>query len=261
MSLNSKTVRVPIQGGIGMGHLLKPDPWLSDIISRLPDTESGLFLDIGVNIGQTLLKVKTSSKPLDYLGFEPVPACVAYVGELIKQNGFTGVTVVPAAIGEKLGVLEIEMDLERPTDAAATLVKGFQGGRLSATQPVCVLDAERVSGQVDERKVQLIKIDVEGGELDVLKALRATIEENRSPIVVEVLPHYGGENPERFARQREIESLIREWNYELFEILKSDTFRFKGIARTEEFGTHSDVNRSDYFLIPAERRELSTLWS
>ena len=43
------------------------------------------FIDVGVNVGQTLLKLKSISSEINYLGFEPNPNCVNYLKNLITN--------------------------------------------------------------------------------------------------------------------------------------------------------------------------------
>ena len=47
-----------------------------DILKIVLPIENKKFIDVGVNIGQTLLKLKSVSSEIDYIGFEPNPICV-----------------------------------------------------------------------------------------------------------------------------------------------------------------------------------------
>ena len=59
---------------------------MSEVIQRLFKLKSGAFIDVGVNLGQTLLKVAAIDPGRAYVGFEPNPACVDYVWKLIETN-------------------------------------------------------------------------------------------------------------------------------------------------------------------------------
>lgn len=56
------------------------------ILTSLFKLRSGTFLDIGVNLGLTLIKVKSVNADRNYIGFKPNPACVFYIEELKRIN-------------------------------------------------------------------------------------------------------------------------------------------------------------------------------
>src|SRR6185436_11975470 len=45
--------------------------WLFDALQRVMLERSGAVIDVGVNVGHTLIKVKTADPQRDYIGFEP----------------------------------------------------------------------------------------------------------------------------------------------------------------------------------------------
>ena len=55
----SVQIRVPLIGGIGFANLDPGEEWMTSILSvLLPRRCPGAFVDVGVNVGQTMLKVK-----------------------------------------------------------------------------------------------------------------------------------------------------------------------------------------------------------
>ena len=47
------------------------EAWMTEVIRRLFELKSGAFIDVGVNLGQTLLKVAAADPSRAYVGFEP----------------------------------------------------------------------------------------------------------------------------------------------------------------------------------------------
>ena len=54
------------------------EPWMLQNLVQIAEQAEGTFVDVGVNLGQTLLAVKSIGEDWDYLGFEPNPCCLFY---------------------------------------------------------------------------------------------------------------------------------------------------------------------------------------
>jgi hypothetical protein len=67
--------------------------WMGQILGVLLKQNNGAFLDVGVNIGQTLCQVKSIDFQREYFGFEPNPACNMFVEELVRINKFPCVKI------------------------------------------------------------------------------------------------------------------------------------------------------------------------
>ena len=60
-------------GGIGLNNFRPAEPWLDSLIAHLLRQRAGAFVDAGVKIVQTLIKVKSIDARQPYIGFEPNP--------------------------------------------------------------------------------------------------------------------------------------------------------------------------------------------
>jgi len=73
-------LRIPLVGGAGMQNILMTERWMTDLLRDLfqyrPD---GIFIDVGVNVGQTLIKLRRLRPEQPYLGLEPNPSCLHYL--------------------------------------------------------------------------------------------------------------------------------------------------------------------------------------
>jgi len=181
-------VAVPVMGGRGLRHFWRFEDETFAILATMIDLSPGVFVDIGANIGQTLIKAKSVDASLEYIGFEPSPASYSYTDELIQLNHFENCTLFPVGASDERTV--VDLYFAHATDAAATMVSGFWTGKNKKPfrRRILVEPAELLIRQVTRNKVGVIKIDIEGGELEALKGLSTILREDVPPVVMEVLP-------------------------------------------------------------------------
>jgi len=123
--LNGKRVKIPTIGKIGYSNLRISELWMVGLLQKLLPLKDGAFIDIGVNLGQTLVKVKCVEPDIQYIGFEPNPVCVYYTRELIKKNGFKNCELIPVGISNENGIVPLNC-YSSETDSAATIVADFR---------------------------------------------------------------------------------------------------------------------------------------
>jgi FkbM family methyltransferase len=169
------------------------EPHLGVVIDRLLRERAGAFIDIGVNVGQTLCKLLATGQKRRYVGFEPQIACCFYVDQFIRTNGIADAHVIPVALGEQPGVLELHVDNDDVDESASLDATGFRA-TMSATRKllVPVLRGDTALAALRLEKIAVLKIDVEGAELDVLKGLPETLRLWRPAVMFEVLPNFFG---------------------------------------------------------------------
>jgi FkbM family methyltransferase len=230
--VNKKKFTIPLLGRQGYDNLNLSEPWMSETLLGLRSTFNGYFVDVGVNIGQTLLKAHAVFDEVDYIGFEPNPSCVQYVQELVRQNGMKKTVVLPVAVGAKTEMLRLNFFATDKSDSSATIVENFKGN----TKP---------DHFIPNRSFSILKIDVEGAEMEVLLGLHEWISEFCPMILLEILPVYSSENRSRLDRQRKIEELLTVWNYKIARIKKKDKVHLELI---ETIGIHSNIEDCDYLL-------------
>jgi FkbM family methyltransferase len=179
---------IPIMNDQGFRHFWRFEKETFAILKALHIQSPGAFIDVGANIGQTLLKIKAIAPDVEYVGFEPSPACCAYLDLLIRENSLSHCTVFPVGASDKKGMLRLFYN--HSTDAAATTVQGFWTGPNAKyhSRSILVDRGDAVVQEINPVKVGMIKIDVEGAELEALSGLRSTIANYGPPIIIEVLP-------------------------------------------------------------------------
>jgi FkbM family methyltransferase len=256
-----RVVRIPIIKGIGLSNITMSEVWMFNILKYLLELKNGIFIDVGVNIGQTLIKLKSIDPHVRYLGFEPNPACVFYVNELIKRNDFLNCTLLPLALFTDDDVLELELFDKSAVDSAASLIRNFRPAhKIYDRQYVPAFTFERIAKTITILDIGIIKIDVEGAELEVIQSLQKAIAKYRPIIVIEILPVYEMDNKIRKDRQDHIENIFHKLDYRIFRVIKTKTGVFNGILELKTLGVHSDPNQCDYIFVPSELEEkLTTL--
>src|ERR1700731_1128677 len=79
---NGKPVTIPLINGLGYENLSTSEDWMYVVLSKLLPLFKGAFIDIGVNVGHILIKLKTVNRDIEWIGFEPNPKCIYYSLEL-----------------------------------------------------------------------------------------------------------------------------------------------------------------------------------
>lgn len=133
----------------------------------------GVAIDIGANVGvYTLLFSSAVGAGGRVIAIEPNPENLAFIQRHIELNAIKNVTVIAAAAGDRSGSVAFDCGETSSTGRIDT-----NGGLV-----VRCVTVDEVMDQAGGR-ASVVKIDVEGGELDVLKGARATLQKHR-PVVL-----------------------------------------------------------------------------
>jgi FkbM family methyltransferase len=252
-TLNGKRFRVPILGGLGAAMRHPHEPWMLQNLIEVEKHADGCFVDVGVNLGQTLLAVKSIRPDWEYVGFEPNPYCIFYVMNVVKANNLDACTVYPFGIGESTGAMDLR--LNSLTGGEGSIVAGFRSeSQYKRRIKVPILGAEFLPDELMERKVGVLKVDVEGGELDVFRAMVAVLEKNKPLIISELLPVGDPASEQgtfRKERQDALLTIFRDLGYRIIR-LHIDGSR----ELLDDIEVHSEIRLSNYLFVPAEKVDL-----
>lgn len=241
-------LKVPLIYGMRNGGYIVPaEFWMSDCLKSFIETKEGCVIDVGVNVGLYLVKLKALSDKVDYYGIDSSPACIFYTQELIRLNQFKHAKLFTTALSESQNIVEFYGNTH--DDRMGSLIKqhheykeGFSFSTLSMTGDnlVDLLKVEQIS---------TIKIDVEGAELMVLKGMKKTIEHYRPYLYIEIL---FTKNQADMDTAMNICHFIQEMNYSIIGINLASR-KTEMIKNIDQVGKDYDCN---YIFAPNECLEL-----
>jgi FkbM family methyltransferase len=137
-----------------------------------------VFADVGANLGlYTLWAARIVGPSGRVHAFEPVPDVRERLARNVALNGFDNVRITGAGVGAEPG----RVTLYRQPGASGLTSRYMPGQGPAIEVPVTTLDAEFLPA---DRSPALVKIDVEGMELDVLRGARRLLTADVSPLVV-----------------------------------------------------------------------------
>lgn len=131
-----------------------------------PRRSKPFVVDCGANIGLATFFVKTLAPEADVLAFEPEPTAFRLLEENVRHNRLADVECVSAALAREPGV----RTLRTPAAAHGGASLEFDGVGWTATD----VEAIRLSDRIGTRRVDFLKLDVEGSEAAILDDLRDT---------------------------------------------------------------------------------------
>ena len=144
-------------------------------------------IDIGANVGYyTLFFAKCVGTNGRVISFEPTPKSFAILNRNVKINQLTNVKTQKLAIFDKTGEIEFH---EGPTGydvfnsvGQITHPKVSHIPFSKTLVPCITFDKFREDSHIG--KVDLIKVDVEGAEMFVIKGMEKTLDENPQAILI-----------------------------------------------------------------------------
>lgn len=145
----------------------------------------GVVVDAGANIGFFTLSAALRVGPGGrVIAFEPDSRAAARLAENVALNGFANVTIVPAALGAVAG----RASFNRAPDSEASSVFAADPGGVQAAE-VAVVTLDGYLSEAGLTRVDLLKIDAEGSEIDLLVGASGLLTgPARPPIIVEANP-------------------------------------------------------------------------
>lgn len=177
------------KGGLG---------WLPEFMSGSIETAEirfwrGLNLDgltvYDVGAFEGLLSVFFASRARQVVSYEPNPRNHARLLENLRLNGLTNVTVRNMGVGEAPAELQMVWDPSMPggasleSNTADNLLKTVRSAK-TVSISITTLDSDRAALHLPAP--DLVKIDIEGWELEALKGARETLTTHHPALYLEM---------------------------------------------------------------------------
>ena len=123
------------------------------------------IIDLGANIGLATIRFKTRFPDATVISFEPDPSIAAVFRRNVSFRKLSGVTLVEAAVAGMSGVRGFASD-------------GADGGHLQEMDGISRLEQVRAMtlSSYLTQSVDLLKIDIEGAEVEVLEECQGLLD-------------------------------------------------------------------------------------
>lgn len=171
-----------IDGDPYFEHVTLGDPsndFFSFVIESTLSKDAVVF-DIGANIGLTTLTAARRASQV--VAFEPQPTTHACLVKTIEANRLKNIRAVELALGATKG--EISFFADSNSSSASHIIADSTLGRQSDVK-VEMTTLDNFVEDESIRRIDLIKIDVEGFEIDAISGAKNTLYKLRPAIFVE----------------------------------------------------------------------------
>jgi FkbM family methyltransferase len=158
------------------GHETALTQWIARRLSAPP---SGLFVDVGANMGWHVLHAARHPAVESVVAFEPDAFNAWLLDQNLSYNGVGNVVVCCCAVGAAPGVAKLHRFKASNLGRHSVIADSGLGSRLT---PLVDLDGALANLGFGERRVVMLKIDVEGYEPAVIEGARLTLA--RTDVVI-----------------------------------------------------------------------------
>ncbi len=249
-----RKINIPLINGLGYPNLFLKPNWLYSLINEFYIADGYGFIDVGANIGQTLIAVKTANRNIRYVGFEPSVSCCYYLKNLISANGFTDCRIYNFALSNTIKEAFLETNGE--ADPTGSMVAELRPQFFKQRESVFSLDYDSLAFN---QKATCVKIDVEGGELESLMGMQNLISRDRPYILCEVLDSFSNDVL-AFTQQRadQVGELLRLHGYAIIQLVQNEatdrivSFNEIDTVHIEQWRKES-LQLNDYIFYPSEK--------
>lgn len=177
---------------------------ISLILALVP--ACGTLLDLGANVGSISMPVAVTGRHVLSVEADPVNVSLLQTSAVINDVS-DRMHVIATAAGGHVGEASF-----MPHGAHGQILDAPVNGAIRV--PLTTVDALVASENID--RVDLVKVDVEGAEMDVLRGMRRLVEHPRAPyLLVECCPHTLAEYGQTTA---DLVALLEAYGYVVYNV-------------------------------------------
>ncbi|MFB9985732.1 FkbM family methyltransferase [Mesorhizobium kowhaii] len=199
-------------------HVYEHGTWephlLDKVHSILFGKKTGVFVDVGANIGAITVPLAKQFPDIRFIAFEPHPYVYERFTRNVSLNGISNVLCINKAVGNRCGT-ERQFYAQK-NDSTNLGLSGFNLNYDVTDHDLIVVESVELDialSDIDDI-VLAIKIDVQGTELDVLKSAMKVIEKDKPIIFLEYESEYIDDCEEDV--QREYMTFFEQLGYDLY---------------------------------------------
>lgn len=220
----------------------------SEIFEKLSKTTE-VFLDIGSNIGYYSILGVASNPKMKVFAFEPAYGPKHFLQENININNFSkNITTVDLALSNTIGEIDFyEVESLKYKYLNYNLAGEGNAGTKKTSRnfiknTVKATTLDNFTTSYNLNKIDLIKIDTEGTEVQILLFGKETIKKFQPIIICETLFN---------TTEVDLETYFKELNYEFYNHVDNGLKKVSSIKRDEDNGIRNCffVPKSKYNLI------------
>lgn len=181
--------------------------------------------DVGANIGlYSLFAARITDSTGRVIAFEPEPKTRKLLDRNIALNGIKGITVLPYALDKETGTKTL-FPSATPNPGSHSFVQRTDYKVKQSGIQVNTFTGESLIREGLVPAPQILKIDVEGAEMNVLRGMDSVLKESPPRMLLvevhpNVLPLFGG-HPDQ------VENLLRSWSFsKISRIQRGTEFHF-----------------------------------
>jgi len=209
---------------LSQGKLYEPD--LSYFLMRTL-AKGDVFLDVGAHVGFfSIFAAKLVGTAGRVIAFEPEKDNLQSLNKHIEINGASNIEVVDKVVCDTNGLRNFYINRDNDGGHCLWDVGAHDFNVKSAANPKhLTLEAvtlDTVLGEHDIESVKVLKIDTEGGEHQVCKGARQTLEKHAIPFVVCELNDFG--LAQLGSSQENLRSYMKDLGYDTFLMDTADEF-------------------------------------
>jgi len=167
--------------------------------------EGDVFVDLGANEGFfSMIAARIVGPKGRVFAIEPQVRLWPVIIQNIVLNDATNVTLVPFAVSDSPGEAEIVVTPASNSGAASLVANSSMLSRFRPRQKVAIRSLDELSRSYGFERVSLMKVDIEGFELNALRSAESLLKSRRiRNIILEIHPaHLAalGQSPEDVVR-------------------------------------------------------------
>ena len=200
--------------------------WLSRVL------KPGMtFVDVGANLGlYTLFAARRVSESGRVIAIEPSSREMRALRKDVELNSLKNIYPLHVAVSDRAG--EVELLIASPRHAGHNTLGAFgYDTQLANREKVSIGRLDDVLESASVRRVDVMKMDIEGAELAALKGAAVTLERDHPTMLLELSDR--ALNPQN-ASSAEVLALLANHGYEMYG--------FDGTS-----GSPAPLQRRDYF--------------